>query len=48
MLPDSHVFTTRAWMNLVVLEYAQAIREETWLFSTFRNSADLLCLDLTK
>ena len=41
-------------LGIVVLEYARAIRTKkksidgiTWSFSTFRNSADLLCLDLT-
>ena len=50
-----HSFTTRAWWILALPSWnmpepsgkKKSIDGITWSFSTFRNSADLLCLDLT-
>ena len=49
-----HSFTTRAWWILALSSWnmpeqsgkKKSIDGITWSFSTFRNSADLLCLDL--
>ena len=49
-----HSFTTRAWWvlglsfwNMPELSGKKSIDGITWSFSTFRNSVDLQCLDLT-
>ena len=59
VLPDTHVsscsFTTRAWSILLLSSWnmpeptgkKKSIDGITWSFSTFRNSADLQCLNLT-